>query len=88
MPPVWRGDPTRFQGGVLMDETFSPLPPSDSVLLFQRAASPIRPLSLNTSSSGDASVLIPYLPDYGSDLSLTVPKRGAGVFPTAPWTVW
>ncbi|MFQ8759189.1 MAG: hypothetical protein ACLSAF_06840 [Intestinimonas sp.] len=27
MPPVWRGDPTRFQGGVLMDETFSPLPP-------------------------------------------------------------
>lgn len=67
---------TRFQGGVLMDETFSPLPPSDSVLLFQRAASPIRPLSLNTSSSGDASVLIPYLPDYGSDLSLTVPKAG------------
>lgn len=68
---------TRFQGGVLMDETFSPLPPSDSVLLFQRAASPIRPLSLNTSSSGDASVLIPYLPDYGSDLSLTVPEGGA-----------
>ena len=65
---------TRFEGGVLMDETFSPLPPSDSVLLFQRAASPIRPLSLNASSSGDASVLIPYLPDYGSDLSLTVPE--------------
>lgn len=58
----------RYADGVLQGEDFQPLTGAESVLLLERAASPITLLS--TAARGPESVLIPYLPDYGSDLDL------------------
>lgn len=69
----------RFQDGVLLDRELAPLSPEDSVILFQQATSAVQPLVLSTlpePSSAKAELLIPYLPDYGSDLGLSTTAAG------------
>lgn len=58
----------RYAGGVLQGEDFQPLSGAESVLLLERAGSPVALLS--AAARGPEAVLIPYLPDYGSDLDL------------------
>lgn len=63
----------RFQDGVLLDREFAPLSPEDSMVLFQHAAGSQLLLLSTVSPASPAEVLIPYLPDYGSELELSTP---------------
>ena len=61
----------RYQDGVLQGEDFRPLDGAASAVLFERAAVSPAPLSAGTDGADPAGVLIPYLPDYGSNLDLS-----------------
>ena len=64
----------RFRDGILLGEDFVPLAPGESVLLYEETLSPVSALSAGESRT--EKIWAPYLPDYGSGLSLTQGTEG------------
>lgn len=64
----------RYHGGVLQGEDFQPLDGRTAALLLDQAAAPV--VLLGSQNTRAEEVLLPYLPDYGSDLELRVVEGG------------